>query len=86
MNHDHPAVSKAIDIYDRPGDLLPYQAEFTAKVHAIRLHASETVSDGIFCHGYGSEAAIALANLVARQEAHDLDCALLAFEEALEEA
>jgi hypothetical protein len=81
----HPAITTAQAIYDRPGDLEPYEQTFLAAVHQIRGDCSRTKGQAVFMFGSGSRAALASHNLSDRQEGHDMDKAMAIYQEALEE-
>lgn len=81
----HPAVTKATEIYNRPGDLEPYQQEFLTAVHRIRKATTRTKETAIYFFGLGSKTFLATAHIADEHEARDLDIALERYQEALEE-
>jgi hypothetical protein len=81
----HPAVTAAQAIYDAAGDLAPHEQAFLHAVHKIRGDCNRTKTTAVYMFGLGSRAALASHNLSDRQEGHDLDRALAAYTEAMEE-
>ena len=86
MQTIHPAIARAAEVYDLRGDLEPHQAAFTATVHAIRERAARTKGLGVYLFGDHSETALCSARLADRQMAHDLDAALMIYQESVESA
>jgi hypothetical protein len=88
----HPAIIKAAEIWDRRDaatghmdDLAPHEQVFLAAVHQIRGDCSRNKGDAVYMHGRGSHAAIEAHGKLDRDEWNDLDKAMAAYKEAMEE-
>jgi hypothetical protein len=80
----HPAILRAQEIYDRPGDLASHEQTLLSAVHRITTECTRTKGEAIQAWGDGSRAFAAVAFLAERKQADRLSCALERYEQAVE--
>jgi hypothetical protein len=81
----HAAITKAQEIYDRPGELRPNEQIFLTEVHKITMHCVRTKGQAARDWGNGSRAYEATAYLADRKQSADLAFALDTYEQGLED-
>jgi len=80
----HPAILKAQEVYDRPGELDGNEQTFLGHVHRITMHCARTKGDANRAWGDGTRAAAAVAFLADSKCNCELSRALTAYEQGLE--
>jgi hypothetical protein len=82
--HGHAATAKAVELYDEPRELEPFERDFYSAVHAINMNHANMVGNAARQWGIGSIAYDAVVDLATRQQDADLTAALEAYQAAVD--